>query len=103
MAPPKKKGKISASAARYRKNPKSRAKKAAYDKRFNSSEGQKAKRRTLAKKNYDHDKKNGKASRRGKDAAHQRDGSIKYVDSSKNRGAKTLSSDRRARGKGCKK
>ena len=82
----------------YKKNPEARKKKAAYDKRLNAREDQKAKRRELGRKNYAHDKKNGKAARKGKDLAHTKNG-LRYKSVKANRGAKSDSAgDRRARG-----
>ena len=72
----------------YDKNPKARKKKAATDKKVNARPEQKAKRRELAKKNYDHDKKHGSSSRSGKDYDHAVSG---YVKVSTNRGRKEKS------------
>nr|DAF56009.1 MAG TPA: hypothetical protein [Podoviridae sp. ctKmJ5] len=47
----------SSSAEYYRTHPSARARKAAYDTRFESSPAQKAKRRELARHNAAHDKK----------------------------------------------
>lgn len=88
------------SARAYAKNPASKKKKYAYDKKYNAKPENKAKRRELVKSNREHDKKYGKGSRAGKDAAHQKDGSIKYINSSKNRANQTTTAgDRKARGK----
>lgn len=82
----------------YRKNKSARRKKAKLDKKINSRPSQLKKRRELAKKNYDHDKKYGKSSRRGMDLSHTSDGTV-YKPSSVNRGSKTdMPGDRRARG-----
>lgn len=91
---------VSKSAKYYQTHPAARARKAVYDKRFESSPSQKAKRRELARHNAEHDKKYGAASRKGKDASHTKSG-IRYKPSSINRGSKTdMAGDRRARG-GC--
>lgn len=96
---PRKSSSPKSSAKNYAKNPASRAKKYAYDKKHNAKPKNKAKRRELVKSNREHDKKYGKGSRAGKDAAHQKDGSIRYINSSKNRGNKTTTKgDRKARG-----
>jgi hypothetical protein len=74
---------LSKSGKRYRDNAKARKKKAARDKKINARESQKAKRRELAKKNYHHDKKHGKSSRRNKDWDHAKG---RYVSQEENRG-----------------
>ena len=82
----------------YRKNPKARKKKNAWTKKINKRPDQMAKRRELGKANYAHDKKHGKAKRRGKDLAHTKNG-LRYKDSSKNRGSRSdTQGDRNARG-----
>lgn len=82
----------------YHEHPEARAKKAAYDKDFNKKPEQRAKRVELIQANRDHDKKNGKASRAGKDLAHTKDG-LKYKSVKANRGSKSdQPGDRRARG-----
>lgn len=89
---------VSESARYYQTHPLARARKAAYDTKFESSPAQKAKRRELAKHNAAHDKKFGAASRKGMDASHTKAG-IRYKPSSVNRGSKTdMVGDRRARG-----
>lgn len=89
---------VSESAKYYQTHPAARARKAAYDTRFESSPSQKAKRRELARHNVDHDKKYGAASRNGMDASHTKSG-IRYKPSSVNRGSKSdMPGDRRARG-----
>jgi len=98
--PPKKKpySQLSKSAKHYRDNPASRKRKASADKEINAREEQKQKRRELAKKNYEADKRG--VNRKGKDASHQKDGSIKYESVKKNRGnGKNTQGDRNARGK----
>ncbi len=88
----------SRSAEYYRTHPKAREKKAAYDTEFNKKPSQRKKRAELAKANREHDKQNGKASRKGKDLSHTSHGLV-YKPSSVNRGSKRDSSgDRRARG-----
>lgn len=80
----------------YKKNPKARAKKAAYDKKFNAQPEQIKKRSGLMKHNREADKRG--VDRRGKDASHTKNG-IVYKPSSVNRGSKTdAPGDRRARG-----
>ena len=89
---------LSKSAIYYQNHPAARERKKKYDKRFESSPAQKAKRRELARHNAEHDKKYGSASRRGMDASHTKSG-IRYKPSSVNRGSKTdMAGDRRARG-----
>ena len=89
---------VSKSAEYYRSHPAARARKAAYDTKFESSPSQKAKRRELARHNAEHDKRYGAASRKGKDASHTRSG-IRYKPTSVNRGSKSdMPGDRRARG-----
>lgn len=93
---------VSRTAMYYRTHPKARAKKKAYDTKFNRKPSQREKRSELVQHNREHDKKYGKASRRGKDASHTSHG-IVYKKSSVNRGSKSdTAGDRRARG-GCKK
>lgn len=87
------------SADYYKKNPKAKKKKAATDSKINKRPEQLKKRRELAKANYNHDKKKGKASRSGKDLSHTKSG-LKYKPKSKNRGSsKDSAGDRRSRGK----
>lgn len=100
MAPKKKpRAALGKSAKWYRDNPEGVKKKDKKSKEVNSREGQKAKRRELIKSNRKKDKADGKNSRKGLDASHQKDGSIKYESSKKNRGGKTTSGDKNARGK----
>lgn len=91
------------STAYYRSNPDARKRKAATDKKINARPSQKAKRRELGRKNYEHDKKYGKASRKGKDLHHSKNGGTRYISSSKNRGISEKSrlkgSKRNKRGK----
>ena len=88
----------SRTAEYYRTHPKARKKKAEYDKEFNQKPEQREKRSELTQINREHDKKYGKASRKGKDASHTSHG-IVYKKSSVNRGSKSdTAGDRRARG-----
>lgn len=89
---------VSRTAEYYKTHPKARKKKAEYDKQYNAQKEQREKRVELVQHNRDHDKKYGKESRKGKDAAHTKNG-IVYKPSSVNRGSKTdMPGDRRARG-----
>ena len=82
----------------YRTHANARAKKRAYDKEFNKKPSQVKKRVELKRANAEHDRKYGKASRRGKDLSHTRHGLV-YKKSSVNRGSKSdTAGDRRARG-----
>lgn len=86
------------SAKYYREHPKARAKKSTYDVEFNKKPSQVKKRAELAKANREHDKRYGKASRKGMDLSHTKNGLV-YKPSSVNRGSKSDSpGDRRARG-----
>lgn len=88
----------SKSAEYYRKHPQARKKKSEYDKEFNRKPEQREKRSELVQHNREHDKKYGKASRKGKDASHTSHG-IVYKSSSANRGSKSdTDGDKRARG-----
>lgn len=90
---------VSRTARFYRTHPKSRARHRAYQAKYQKKRSQVKKRVELTKHNREHDKKYGKASRRGKDASHTKHG-IVYKKSSVNRGSKTdMAGDRRARGK----
>lgn len=71
----------SKSAKYYAKNPKARAKKAEYDKKFNEKPEQRKKRSELTQKNREADKKG--VNRTGKDYDHAVG---RYVKSSTNRG-----------------
>ena len=89
---------VSKTAQYYRTHPKARAKKLSYDTKFNRKPEQVKKRTELAKANREHDKKYGKASRKGKDLSHTSKGLV-YKKSSVNRGSKSdTAGDRRARG-----
>lgn len=94
---------VSRTARYYRSHPLARRKKAAYDKKFNQKPEQRRKRSELTVKNRQHDRKYGKASRKGKDLSHTSRGLV-YKKSSVNRGSKSDSAgDRRARGGGKRK
>ena len=94
---------VSRTARYYRTHPQARRKKAAYDKKFNQKPEQRRKRSELTVKNRQHDRKYGKASRKGKDLSHTKNGLV-YKKSSVNRGSKSDSAgDRRARGSGKRK
>lgn len=89
---------MSSSTEYYHTHPEARKKKAATDKKINARPEQKTKRRLLAKKNYEHDKKYGAGGRAGKDLSHTSSG-LRYKPSSVNRGSKSDSAgDKRARG-----
>ena len=93
----------SRTAKYYHTHPEARKKKAEYDKKFNEKKEQREKRVELVQHNSEHDKKYGKASRKGKDASHTKNG-IVYKKSSVNRGSKSdTAGDRRARGSKKKK
>lgn len=88
----------SESAKYYQTHPMARERKAAYDKKFNARPEQIAKRVELNRLNREHDEKYGKASRKGKDCSHTKNGVV-WKDSSANRGSKSdMPGDRRARG-----
>lgn len=88
----------SKSAKYYQTHPKAREKKKAYDAEFNKKPKQVKHRVELNKANREHDKKYGKASRRGKDLSHTSRGLV-YKSVSANRGSKSdTAGDRRARG-----
>lgn len=89
---------VSRTARFYRTHPRARARHRAYQAAYNRKPSQVKKRSELTKHNREHDKKYGKASRRGKDASHTKHG-IVYKKSSVNRGSKSDTvGDRRARG-----
>ncbi len=89
---------VAKSTQYYHEHPEARAKKAAYDTKFESKPSQMAKRRELGRVNAAHDAKYGASSRAGKDASHTSSG-IRYKPSSVNRGSKgDMPGDRRARG-----
>lgn len=86
----------SRSAEFYRKNKKSRDKKNEYQKKFNAKPAQRKKRAELVKER----RKRGIYGAGGKDVSHQKDGSTRMENPSKNRGNGTRTAgDRRARGK----
>lgn len=72
----------SKSAKHYRKSASSRAKKAAYDKKFNAKPEQRKKRSELVKER----RERGVYGKGGKDMGHQKDGSIRPESVKKNRG-----------------
>ena len=87
----------------YRTHPKAREKKKEYDTNFNRKPEQVKKRAELKRENEEHDRKYGKASRRGKDLSHTSRGLV-YKSVSANRGSKSdTAGDRRARGGGKRK
>lgn len=89
---------LSRTAKYYRTHPQARAKKKEYDTKFEQKKEQVEKRVELKRENREHDKKYGKASRRGKDLAHTSKGLV-YKSKSANRGSKSdAPGDRRARG-----
>lgn len=88
----------SKSAQYYKTHPKAREKKKEYDTKFESKPEQVKKRVELKRKNEEHDRKYGKASRSGKDLSHTSHGLV-YKSRSANRGSKSdTAGDRRARG-----
>lgn len=89
---------VSKSAKYYQEHPLARKRKALYDTKFEKSPSQMAKRRELARKNAEHDRKYGAASRKGKDLSHTKNG-LRYKPMAVNRGSKSdMAGDRRARG-----
>lgn len=89
---------VSRTARYYHTHPEARKKKAEYDAEFEKKPEQKKKRVELRRKNRQHDKKYGKASRAGKDLSHTSHGLV-YKSRSANRGSKSdTAGDRRARG-----
>lgn len=89
---------VSRTAKFYRTHPKARAKHRAYQAEYNKKEEQVEKRIELKRKNREHDKKYGKASREGKDLSHTSHGLV-YKSRHANRGSKSdTAGDRRARG-----
>ena len=93
----------SKSAEYYRTHPKAREKKKEYDTEFNRKPEQREKRSELTTKNREHDKKYGKASRKGKDLSHTSHGLV-YKSTHANRGSKSdTTGDKRARGGGKRK
>lgn len=99
MAPPRKlASSLKKTALYYRSHPEARKKKKETDTKVNRRPEQRKKRTQLKRSNRKADKAG--VNRSGKDASHQKDGSIKYTSSSKNRGnGSTTAGDRRARGK----
>lgn len=91
---------VSKSAQYYHEHPEARERKKKYDSKFEKAPSQMAKRRELARKNAEHDRKYGAGSRKGKDLSHTKSG-LRYKPTSVNRGSKSdMPGDRRARG-GC--
>ena len=89
---------VGKTAQYYRTHPKARQKKKEYDTKFNQKKEQVEKRVELKRENAEHDKKYGKASRKGKDLSHTSHGLV-YKSRSANRGSKSdTAGDRRARG-----
>lgn len=89
---------VSKSAEYYRTHPKARKKKQEYQAEYNKKPEQVEKRVELKRENREHDRKYGKASRKGKDLSHTSHGLV-YKSSSANRGSKSdTAGDRRARG-----
>lgn len=89
---------VSKSTQYYHDHPEARERKKRYDSIFEKSPSQMAKRRELARKNAEHDRKYGAASRKGKDLSHTSSG-LRYKPTSVNRGSKSdMPGDRRARG-----
>jgi FKBP-type peptidyl-prolyl cis-trans isomerase len=83
----------------YRKNPAARKKHVKKSTEIAARPDQKAKRRELGRKNYAHDKKHGKAARKGKDLSHTKNG-LRYKSVKANRGSTSdQKGDRNARGK----
>jgi hypothetical protein len=91
--PNKKNGK--SSAQYYAENPESRKKKNAAQKKLNATPEQRKRRAELVKLNRD---KGTYGNGDGKDVSHKPGGRTVLEDASKNRGAKTMPGDRRARG-----
>lgn len=88
----------SSSAKYYASHPEARAKKAAYDKKFNQKPEQRAKRSELVKVNREHQKSGKGRVGDGKDVSHTKNGLV-LKSASVNRGSKTDSKgDVRARG-----
>jgi hypothetical protein len=87
---------LSRSARYYRDNPDARKKKAATDKKVNARPEQRKKRSELVKER----RKRGIYGKGGDDVSHQKDGSTRMENPSKNRGnGSRTPGDRRARGK----
>lgn len=88
---------LSKSALYYRKNKKARAKKNAYQKKFNKRKDQVANRVELNRENR---KRGTYGNGDNMDVSHSSNGKTRLQHQSKNRGSKTATSgDRRARGK----
>ena len=95
--PNRKNGK--SSAQYYADSPKSAEKKRAYQREYNKSAKERAKRSELVKLNREAQKQGRGRVGDGKDVSHQPGGGTKMEDASKNRSSRTNSpGDRRARG-----
>lgn len=87
----------------YKKNSKAKARKAEYDRKYNSKPKRKKYRRKLAKKRY-HDAKKGNSKAKKGSGYDYDHGSKRYVKASTNRGKTSgTAGDKRARGKKRKK
>ena len=94
--PNKAKGK--SSAEYYAQNKESYAKKLAKQKKINATPKERAKRSELVKLNREAQKKGTGRVGDGKDVSHKPGGRTTMESASKNRGAKTMPGDKRARG-----
>ena len=94
--PAKKDGK--SSAQYYAESPKTAAKKRAYQREYNKKPSEIAKRSELVRLNREAQKSGRGKVGDGKDIAHKPGGKTRMESASKNRGAKTMPGDRRARG-----
>jgi len=87
----------------YKKNPKAKAKKLAYDKKYQKKDRVKKYQRKLKKKRYKDAKKGNPRAQKGSGYDYDH-GSKRYLKASKNRGKTSgTPGDKRARGKGNKK
>ena len=91
------------SADYYKENPASYAKKLAAQKKINARPSERAKRAELVRLNREAQKKGTGRVGDGKDVSHKPGGRTVMENASKNRGAKTMAGDKRARGGGKKK
>lgn len=94
---PNKKNGLS-SAEYYKLNPESYAKKKAAQKKINARPEERAKRSELVKLNREAQKQGRGKIGDGKDVSHKPGGRTIMENASKNRGAKTMPGDKRARG-----
>lgn len=99
---PNKKNGLS-SADYYKKNPETAEKKRAYQREYNKSPKERAKRSELVRLNREAQKQGRGKIGDGKDVSHKPGGKTRMESASKNRGAKTMPGDKRARGGGKKK